>query len=417
MAKKRQALLIVAMSLTLVVLLEAVVDLMALASPRIATILASPSEPAGIPDPLVGSRPNPLFIGHDARGFRNAYIPSRAEIVVFGDSQTYGSGVAAEAAWPRVLQSMTDRSVYNIAFGGFGPVHTLLLWDDGLKLHPHTIIEAVYTGNDLYDSFDMVYNRGQFEVFRTANPDIQRQVRAAQDAEPLHERVNRLSELCRSRLVAQESIATPEPASFLRDVLRDHSGLYGLARRTRFVVQDLVTRKQPDPDLTWKSELALAAAHPESCQSLDDGTNRTVFTTEYRLTALDLDDVRISEGGRVILAALDEMQKRAAAMGIRFIVLEIPTKELVFFPDVGAPTLNYERLVQQEMRFRDRLHHHLGATGIESIDALPALRAALSAGPSPYQATSDGHPNEHGHRAIARLLATRLFGGDPMTAR
>jgi hypothetical protein len=38
-------------------------------------------------------RGNPLAPGNDANGFRNANIPSKAEIVAIGDSHTYGAVV------------------------------------------------------------------------------------------------------------------------------------------------------------------------------------------------------------------------------------------------------------------------------------------------------------------------------------
>jgi lysophospholipase L1-like esterase len=42
------------------------------------------------------------------------------------------------------------------------------------------------------------------------------------------------------------------------------------------------------------------------------------------------------------------------------------------------------------------------------VDALPALRACLSRGESPYAISADGHPNAVGHRAIAEELAREL---------
>ncbi len=46
--------------------------------------------------------------------------------------------------------------------------------------------------------------------------------------------------------------------------------------------------------------------------------------------------------------------------------------------------------------------------GIEYVDALPALRKQLAAGVQPYPVSQDGHPNRHGHQAIAKLVAAHL---------
>ena len=45
-----------------------------------------------------------------------------------------------------------------MAWGGWGPVHSLILLDEAISLHPKIIIEAFYAGNDLFDAFNIVYN-------------------------------------------------------------------------------------------------------------------------------------------------------------------------------------------------------------------------------------------------------------------
>jgi len=158
-----------------IVCTEGVLALAAAVSRKAAMLLAPPWDPkwaAGLPDPLLGLRPNPQFPEHDRNGFRNSAVPTRAEIVTLGDSHTYGTGVPAEATWPAQLHSMTGREIYSMAFGGYGPIHSLLFWDKALELHPSVIIEAVYDGNDLYDAFNSVYNRGQFTQFKSQDEQL-----------------------------------------------------------------------------------------------------------------------------------------------------------------------------------------------------------------------------------------------------
>jgi len=83
-------------------------------------------------DARVGFRPNPLDPDHDARGWRNSSALSRADIVVFGDSQTYGLYVPRDAAWPQRLGYFLHRDVYQMAFNGYGPAHYVPLLDEAL---------------------------------------------------------------------------------------------------------------------------------------------------------------------------------------------------------------------------------------------------------------------------------------------
>ena len=71
-----------------------------LISPEVARLLASPKEDeaSSIDDPDLVNRPNPKFPGHDRRGFRNPVALAKADIVALGDSQTYGTNVAAASA-------------------------------------------------------------------------------------------------------------------------------------------------------------------------------------------------------------------------------------------------------------------------------------------------------------------------------
>src|SRR6267142_7232120 len=61
--------------------------------------------PPVVNDQRLGARPNPDFPGHDKKGFRNQTIPSQVAIVAMGDSQTYGTGVNREDAWPKQMEA------------------------------------------------------------------------------------------------------------------------------------------------------------------------------------------------------------------------------------------------------------------------------------------------------------------------
>lgn len=127
-------------------------------------------------DPTLGIRAQ-SFIGrtrlgqvgpHDAFGFRNLNIPIFADIVVFGDSQTYGSNAPLELNWPSLLaeQLAHDCVMYNMAVGGWGPAQYLAMARYALKFRPSLFIVAFYSGNDALDAFRMAYNFDEFKDLR-----------------------------------------------------------------------------------------------------------------------------------------------------------------------------------------------------------------------------------------------------------
>src|SRR2546427_2430529 len=138
--------------LSVIGILEIILNILAATSSRVDRLLAPPWDPFGVaayvPDDRLRHRLNPKYPGVDSKGFDNPAVPDKAKIIVFGDSQTQ--------AWPRRLESMAKETVYSFAVPGYGPVQSLILWEEAVALHPEIIIEAFYAGNDLFDAFDMV---------------------------------------------------------------------------------------------------------------------------------------------------------------------------------------------------------------------------------------------------------------------
>jgi len=119
-----------------------------------------------IKDPRTRVRTRPLFpdlglIGpHDLLGFRNRAIPTAADVVTIGDSQTYGNNAALEQNWPsQMAASLAPRActVYSMAAGGWGAVQYLEMLDKAVRLRPAVLVVALYTGNDPLESFTMAY--------------------------------------------------------------------------------------------------------------------------------------------------------------------------------------------------------------------------------------------------------------------
>ncbi|MEM7403641.1 MAG: SGNH/GDSL hydrolase family protein [Pseudomonadota bacterium] len=404
-AARRKLALYALMTVLVVGSIEAALQLAAALSSRAAWLLGPPEvvgqstdEPVSLTDPVLTWRPNPAFPEHDRNGFRNVRVPDRARIVALGDSQTYGTGVQPSEAWPKQLEALLDEPVYSMAFGGWGPAHSWLLIDDALQLRPDVVVVAVYSGNDLYDAFDLVYKRGQAPALKNPSRGRSADIQARESSEPLRVTVGRMFNLGAPAPPPSgdslDSSSISRSARSVRLLLSHHSRTYGLLRRLRYELR---------ADL-WERAKAFAAMHPRFTEVLELSDRRTVLTPAYRLTALDLDDVRILEGRRIVVEALDRAHARVSAAGARFVTLLIPTKELVFASQQHPASATYLSLLKNERSFWHGLKKALADRGIEYVDALPALRTALARGPQPYQVTTDGHPTKHGHQAIAGLV-------------
>ena len=355
-----------------------------------------------LPDEVLGFRPNPSFAEHDENGFRNPSLPLSAALVALGDSQTYGTGVSPEQTWPRQLESVTGKKIYSLAFGGYGPVHSLGLWDMGAKLKPRVVVEAFYSGNDLFDAYDIVYGRNQFTALRSRDGDVLDSISALNTAQPLSDQVER-------ELGKWEEPKVAGTPSVWRERISTHSRIYGLLRRTRYELRAFL-REQRDP---WQRALELVSRNPQSFVVIDVAERQTVLTPAYRQNALDLDDPRIAEGLRICLESLRLLRDRSEEMGARFVVLLIPTKELVLeeFCREQSLGLSNEELVQlwsNERMMWEQAKVFLEDNEIDFADALPWLRLRLIQGQQPYQRNHDGHPNAVGYRAIAEGLKEYL---------
>lgn len=405
-SKVKQAFFGVVLTLLVVGILEITVSLLAFVSPRVNSQLKNPWCPPSVLDSRLGRRPNPDCREHDSKGFRNLEVPTKAHIVALGDSQTYGTGVESQEAWPRQLESMIGETVYSIAYGGYGPAHSLILLNEAIALQPDIIIEAFYAGNDLYDSFNIVYNLEQLPELKSADAQVQARVRKAELARPIDEHVARMFRMGR----ADAPEVAPARGRFSpRTLLSEYSKIYGILRSFKHqYYRYFASRHDNSPSEEWEKAKALAEAHPAYTQICSDGPIKTILTNEYRLSALDLKDPRIAEGLQISLGAIKRIHERCSEENIRFLVVLIPTKETVFREFLKDPSQSYHSLIENEEQFRTTTKDFLAANGIEYLNSLPALREQLATGTQPYRVSWDGHPNGHGHNAIAKLLFEHL---------
>jgi hypothetical protein len=99
------------------------------------------------------------------------------------------------------------------------------------------------------------------------------------------------------------------------------------------------------------------------------------------------------------------MQEQTSTRSTRFIVLLIPTKELVYESFMaGRGSAGYDHLIQMEHTARAHIIETLESNQIEYVDALPALVAALNTDQAIYKNDIDGHPIAAGYNILAETL-------------
>jgi lysophospholipase L1-like esterase len=382
------------------VLAELLLHLLGAASHDIRSVLAPPAERNArwIEDTRLRLRSNPLWLEHDARGYRNAHALAHADIVTLGDSNTYGSFVARGAAWPHLLADRTGVSVYNMGVAGYGPAQYFLQTEDALQMSPKLIIIALYFGNDFLDTFILAQRNPEIRALASLAPSNH----AARPLET-HKALQRLEREMSRRYPCNEMSppATDRKQSVSSATdrwLAHHVMLYALASNLFGNLQvQLSAYAMPARSNAWSGK----------CANFVSRKWRTGFNIPYVSAVLDSRDPRIELGFEISRMALKRIHRRVRAAGSELLVVLLPTKESAFWNKIGKPErfAGLRRLVNDEARWRARLTEALHKEGVPVLDLLPALRDASV---QPYFENADEHPNEAGHRLIAHEIATYL---------
>jgi lysophospholipase L1-like esterase len=132
-------------------------------------------------DPIVGVRARPLLAPTpdglagptDLLGFRNTAVPNRADVIVIGDSQTYGNNASLPQSWPqRIARTLGDEGrLYAMATSGWGAVQYWDAFRNALAFEPKVVVVAFYAGNDPMESFRLAYALDHWEELRP-DPDL-----------------------------------------------------------------------------------------------------------------------------------------------------------------------------------------------------------------------------------------------------
>ena len=151
-----------------------------------------------------------------------------------------------------------------------------------------------------------------------------------------------------------------------------------MLRATRQVGMKQTDDPPISPDVLWGEQISLARRSGGLWVPFEKGRIRTILMPQYRLTALNMEDPRIHEGLRVSIEAITRMSSITRKTGVRFMIVLIPTKELVFFDTFGGNAdvklRSVTELVDEEQTMWTELKNELRARGMSYIDVLPALR-------------------------------------------
>jgi len=335
-------------------------------------------------DDILGAVPSPsTMAGFDKWGFRNREVPQGVDFVAVGDSHTYGNTARMKESWPYVLGQLTGRRVYNMGMGGYGPnQYFYLSTTKALSLKPRMLIWGLYMGDDFEGAFSLAYGLDHWAYLRKLPPQkVDPNVWEAPESDTWGKRT--------------------------RVWLSRHSLLYQLAFHAW-----LGDRIKGEVQIRKASDL-----YPGIATSLiiPDKHIAEAFRPKGILTRLDQENPSIREGMRITFDLLKQMNEICQQNHVQFLVVVIPTKEMVFSDylehNSKVPLDDViDRLLVNERLAREQTFKFMTDTNIAHVDALPALKRSVAQGLYARSA-GDMHPNKNGYRVIAEAVAEALKQG------
>lgn len=326
----------------------------------------------------------PYSAGHDKLGFRNTFIPKQVDIVTIGDSQTYGVSATMDNSWPALLQEKINKTIYNMSVCGYGPVqYYYLLKQIAFSLKPKFIIVGFYLGNDLCDTYDLIYNYQYWDNLK--------------DKTIPYENKHLIGE----KSVIEDYRNPNVKFSILRSWLAHNSVLYRILINSSF-----------GENFRWKENLSMNDFGKKIIFLIDNEHNiKTAFWYKGWLECLDITNPMINEGLLKSLLLFKMMHQLCAKENIKLLVVVIPTKESVYSKYIKVQSNEGYDMIRKQIKYEaiitKIIREQFSSDNIDCFELLPAMQTHIG-GPQLYPASTDGHPNKYGYGVMAGAIANYI---------
>lgn len=337
-----------------------------------------------IPHEQLGHVLRPGQADIDERGFRN-YKMEFVDVVAIGDSHTYGFNAASGDSWPSKLGKLTGKNVYNFGMGGYGPLQYQLLLDQAIDLKPDTIILGLYLANDLADVCLVMEKSGYWKTH--ANKfGLNFQNCPEQEIQRYRQRTGNAQQFDLARW-AKKNIASA-------------SLIYALI--TRYVANQMINE-----------------GDTEKAMVINDEYVKTIINKRriaLHARAMDIHSPDISMAYEFLKQFLKSARQKTSRHGIRFGVLIIPSKGLVYYQHLKdmkrVIPKDYAEMIQREELLRKQVMTYLSGINVPFSDAKPELEKVVTTAGDLYPLQDDGHPYAKGYAAYARASIKLLPTGN-----
>jgi SGNH hydrolase-like domain, acetyltransferase AlgX len=335
-------------------------------------IAADPTK-YGVAHPYIGylHRPNGATIvsGRDFRavhqvdpaGFRNPWPwPQQPQIVVVGDSVSFGYGVEGKDAWPAIVARALPRNpLVNLSLIGAGPQQYLRVYETfGAKLQPKLLLVGVFAANDFWDAekFDLWLQSGaggNYMVWRDFG-----------QPGPLTLRIS-------------------DPVASLKSIFS--RSIYPVLRMSRTYNLLRALRGGSDGDLFGPPKVIV----------FKDG-GRLELRGDWFRRQSDV-SAPASHAFQLVADALIRLHALATEQGTHVLMVLQPGKEEVYLPQLEDHVPDITRALRDVFDSR----------GIEYLDLSPGYRERAKAGEQLFF-EADGHPNQRGYALSGELVLNHL---------
>lgn len=333
---------------------------------------------------------DPALSDVNEAGFRNDDITEDSPVYAIGDSHTYGVHARSEKAWPKQLEAILGRDVYNLGVPSYNVYQYFRLFEIAASRKPTHVVVALYPANDLTEGvceiLDLAYWRDRIPELGLTNVSCSNAGNTDGPVRPI------------SRLQRAKNLKY------------DVAFISALALLVWHPIQAYVRRLGDDMDPG-------AAARPDDPFVTFSGAHTKLRVlkayVEAHIRSTDLSDPGVSEQLANSMTLFRRMKAEADENGVKLLVMIVPSKQRVLCEwartaGVEAPPL-LARAYELETLLAQEFGEFLASLGVPTADATGRMatlvEADLQRGVDTYP-DSDGHPFEAGYRVYAEVAAS-----------